>query len=155
MFIAGASFVWIAFAFWTVFFGATIKERIKALFGAVIGFLAAILMMYITSLFNINIGNISISCLLGVFMVNCLVMYFEKTDKIWLNSISGIFAGIFLTFSGFGIGLNPLNSLSECGTMCLILITYAMLGLLCGFFSMAFIKKFDKKADKIDNLKSE
>ena len=141
LFVKGSSFMWVAFAFWTVFFGATIKDRIKALIGTVIGFAAAVLMMLITSSFNLNISTISISCLLGVFVVNALVMYLNHAEKVWMNSISGVFVGIMLTFSGFGIGLNPLASWTTAGTMFAILMTYAVLGLLCGFFSIAFDKK--------------
>ena len=100
----GGSFVWVAFAFWTVFFTSSITDRIKALIGAIIGFFAAIIMMLITNSFTLNIGTISISCLLGVFLVNFAVMYLEKS---WTNSISGVFVGIFLTFSGLGVGLKP------------------------------------------------
>lgn len=147
LFIADGSFMWVAFAFWTVFFGASIKDRIKAFIGTIIGFLAAVLMMLITSSFNLNIGTISISCLLGVFVVNVLVMYLNHAEKIWMNSISGVFVGIMLTFSGFGIGLNPLKNWSEAGLMFLILITYAVLGLACGFFSIVF----DKKKETVKN----
>lgn len=148
LFVANGSFMWVAFAFWTVFFGATVKDRIKAFIGTIIGFLAAAVMMLITSSFSLNISTISISCLLGVFVVNFLVMYFEKAEKVWLNSISGIFVGIMLTFSGFGIGLNPLNSFNEALTMLAILLTYAVLGLLCGFFSIFFTKKKEEKSSK-------
>jgi len=154
LFVSGASFMWVAFAFWTVFFGASIKDRIKAILGAIIGFLSAILMMFITSLFNVNIGTISISCLLGVFLVNCLVMYFDKAEKVWLNSVSGIFVGIFLTFSGFGVGLNPLTSFAECGLMFAILMIYAVLGLICGFCSITFAKNKEKK-EQDSNKKSD
>ena len=149
-FIENGSFMWVAFAFWTVFFGATVKDRIKAFIGTIIGFVSAVVMMLITSSFNLNISTISISCLLGVFVVNFLVMYFEKTEKFWLNSISGIFVGIMLTFSGFGVGLNPLNSFNEALTMLAILLTYAVLGLLCGFFSIFFTKQNVNKT-KIEN----
>ena len=29
-------------------------------------------------------------------------MFLDKTEKIWLNSITGVFAGMVLTFSGLG-----------------------------------------------------
>lgn len=141
LFVKGASFMWVAFAFWTVFFGASVKDRIKALIGSVIGFFAAVLMMLITNSFNLNISTISISCLLGVFVINVLVMYLNHAEKIWMNSISGVFIGIMIIFSGLGIGLSPLASLEEAGIMFAVLITYAILGLLCGYFSIAFEKK--------------
>lgn len=147
LFVKGGSFMWVAFAFWTVFFGASVKDRVKALIGAVIGFFAGILMMLITNSFDLSIGKISISCLLGVFLVNCLVMYFEKGEKVWINSISGIFVGIMLTFSGLGVGLNPINSFKDGSTMFAIIITYAILGLICGFCSIFFNKNKETKTN--------
>ena len=154
LFVKGGTFMWVAFVFWTIFFGATLKDRIKALIGTIIGFFAGVLMMLITSSFTLNISSISISCLLGVLLINTLVMYFEKTEKVWLNSISGIFAGIFLTFSGLGVSLNPLASFKEGALMLSIILVYAVLGLLCGFFTLLLTKTkkqenpVDKKMDK-------
>ena len=136
IFVEGASFMWVAFAIWTIFYGASVKDRIKGLIGVVVGFVAGIIMMAITSSFNLNLGTISISCLLGVFVVNGLVMMLDKTEKIWLNSITGVFAGIFLTFSGLGAGLSPIASVAECFTMLGVLVIYAIFGLICGFFSI-------------------
>ena len=50
LFIENGSFMWVAFAIWTVFFGVSIKERVTAFIGVIIGFLSAILMMLITFL---------------------------------------------------------------------------------------------------------
>ena len=143
LFVDGASFMWVGFAFWTVFFGVSIEERIRGFIGTIIGFFAAVIMMFITSSFTLNIATVSISCLLGVFVVNYLVMYFEHTKKFWTNSITGIFVGIMLTFSGFGIGMNPIRSFDEGAIMLAILAVYAVLGLLCGYFSLFFTR--DKK----------
>lgn len=151
LFVKGGSFMWVAFAVWTVFFGASVKDRIKGLIGIVIGFLSAILMMAITSSFTLNLHTISISCLLGVFVVNALVMYFDNFKKVWLNSVTGIFVGIMLTFSGLGQGLNPLASFGEAGIMFAIIMVYSVLGLLCGYFSISF--PFKKKA--IEEQKTE
>jgi len=147
LFVDGGSFMWVAFAFWTVFFGASTKERITAFIGSIIGFLSAILMMAITSSFTLNVYTISISCLLGVFLVNALVMYLEKTEKFWTNNISGIFVGIMLTFSGLGKSLNPLNSWGQTFTMLAIIVVYGILGLLCGFFSIYFSNKKSKNVN--------
>lgn len=138
LFVKNTSFMWVAFAFWTIFFGVSFKDRIKAFIGTIIGFFSAVIMMLITSSFNTNIYTISLSCLLGVVVVNFAVMFFEKADKFWLNSISGIFAGIMLTFSELGCNLNPLNSFNEAGLMLLIICIYSILGLCCGFFSCFF-----------------
>ncbi len=145
LFVKGKSFTWVAFIIWTVFYTATLTDRVKALIGVCLGILAAVIMMLITSSFSFNVYTISISALIGVFVVNFLVMHLDKTAKIWCNSISGAFAGISLTFSGLGIGLNPLASVSEAFLMIGIILTYVVLGLACGFFSTFFTNKINKK----------
>lgn len=146
LFIKGGSFMWVAFAVWTVFFGATVNERVRGLIGIVIGYFSAVLMMLITSSFTLNLHTISISCLLGVFVVNALVMYLNHTEKFWTNSVTGVFVGIMLVFSGLGRGLSPLASFSEATTMFMIIVVYAILGLLCGFFSI-----YSKKSKTTEN----
>ena len=153
LFISGGSFMWVAFAFWTVFFGATVSERVRGVIGTVIGFLCAVIMMLITSSFTLNIFTISISCLLGVFLINMAVMYLEHTEKFLTNSIPGVFVGIMLTFSGLGRGLNPLVGAKEALIMLAIIMVYCVLGMLCGFFSLYFTRTKEvtantKKADK-------
>ena len=151
LFIKGASFTWVGFIFWTLFFGASVKDRIKGLIGAVIGFVSAIFIMLISNAFTLNIWIISISTLVGVFLINGLVMYLEKTEKFWTNSISGIFIGISLTFSGFGIGLNPLNDVKEAFIMLGILVVYGVLGMLYGFLSITNFKNKRKEMDSGTN----
>lgn len=151
VFVSGASFMWVAFVSWTIFFSAKLTDRIRAIIGIVIGFLASILMNLITSSFNLNLSTISISCLLGVFVVNFLVMFFDKTEKVWMNSITGIFTGIFLTFSGLGVKLNPLASVSEGFLMLGIILTYSLLGLLCGFVSTVVGGKIKNKLNLLEN----
>lgn len=146
LFIKGGSFMWVAFAVWTVFFGATVNERVRGLIGIVIGYFSAVLMMLITSSFTLNLHTISISCLLGVFVVNALVMYLNHTEKFWTNSVTGVFVGIMLVFSGLGKGLSPLTTFSEAATMFMIIVVYAILGLLCGFFSI-----YSKKSKVTEN----
>ena len=150
LFISGGSFMWVAFASWTVFFGASISDRIKGFIGIIIGFVSAILMMLITGSFTLNIGTISISCLVGVFVINGVVMYMNHAEKIWLNSVTGAFVGIFLTFSGLGVGLSPIASVSESFLMLGILLTYSILGLLCGFISITCQNKIKKKLDSFN-----
>ena len=104
-------------------------------------FVAAVVMMLITSSFSFNLGPISISCLLGVLLINFLVMFLDKTRKTWTNSISGIFIGIFLTFSGFGVGMNPIASFQEGSIMFGVLMLYSVLGMACAFFTTLFTKK--------------
>lgn len=143
--VKNSSFMWVAFVCWTIFGNVSTKEKLKALIGIVIGYLAGVIMMLITSSFSLNVYTISISGLLGVFVVNFLVMYFENAEKIWLNSISGIFTGIFLTFSNLGCGLNPLNGWGESFFMLGIILIYCLLGLLYGISSNFLTKKFCKK----------
>ncbi|MBQ9790237.1 MAG: DUF1097 family protein [Clostridia bacterium] len=148
LFVQGGSFMWVAFAIWTIFYGATIKDRVRGLIGVVIGFGAGILMMLITNSFTLNLSTISISCLVGVFCVNFAVMFMEKTEKLWINSITGIFAGIFLTFSGLGVGLSPIASSSSAMLMLGILVTYTLLGLVCGFVSITVTNKVKERLNQ-------
>ena len=140
--------MWVAFAIWTIFYGASIKERVKGLIGVVIGFGAGILMMLITNSFTLNLGTVSISCLVGVFCVNFVVMFLDKSEKIWLNSVTGVFAGIFLTFSGLGVGLSPIENTSSALLMFGILVTYTLLGLVCGFVSITVTNKVKERLNQ-------
>ena len=150
LFVEGGSFMWVAFAIWTIFYGASLKDRIKGFIGVIVGFLSAVVMMFITKSFTVNVWTISISTLLGVFVVNFLVMYMDKADKFWLSSVSGAFAGIFLTFSGFGKGLNAIASVCESFTCLGILSVYTILGLICGFVSISVSSKIKARANEED-----
>lgn len=145
LFVEGASFMWVAFAIWTIFYGATVSDRIRGFIGIVLGFLTAVIMMLITSSFSVNILTVSLSCLLGVFVMNFAVMLLDHTKKFWTNSVTGVFAGIALTFSGFGIGMSPIQNFSGSLTMLAILCIYAVFGLLCGFFSIYYTKKIKEQ----------
>ncbi len=149
LFVKGGSFMWVAFAIWTIFYGAKMTDRIKGFIGVMIGFGAAVVMMTITGSFSANIATVSISCLVGVFVVNALVMYMNKLDKVWLSSVTGAFAGIFLTFSNLGVGLNPLTSVGSAFTMLGILAVYTVFGLICGFLSIYFSAKINKKLETL------
>ena len=81
IFINGASFMWVGFAVWTVFYKASIQDRFKGLLGIIIGFFCAIIMMLITNSFTLNIATVSVSCLLGVFVMNGLIMTFDHLKK--------------------------------------------------------------------------
>lgn len=155
VFVQGASFMWVGFAVWTVFYGANIKDRIKGLIGIVVGFLSAILMNLITASFSVNVATISISCLLGVFVVNGIVMYMNHLDKFWLSSVTGAFVGIFLTFSGFGVGLNCIASVTESFLMLAILLIYAVFGLICGYISITVQNVVNEKLAKLNENKSD
>lgn len=155
VFVQDASFMWVGFAVWTVFYGANIKDRIKGLIGIVVGFLSAILMNLITASFSVNVATISISCLLGVFVVNGIVMYMNHLDKFWLSSVTGAFVGIFLTFSGFGVGLNCIASVTESFLMLAILLIYAVFGLICGYISITVQNVVNEKLAKLNENKTD
>ena len=151
LFIPGASFMWVGFAIWTIFYGAKMTDRIKGFVGVIVGFGAALIMMAITGSFTVNISTISISCLLGVFVVNFIVMFMDKGEKVWLNSVTGAFAGIFLTFSGFGVGLYPLASVNDCFLMLGILALYTVFGLICGFLSIWITGKIKNRLADLES----
>ena len=148
LFVNGGSFMWVAFAIWTIFYGASVKERIKGFIGVLVGFLSAIIMMLITNSFSANIYTISLSTLLGVFLVNFVVMFMDKAEKVWLNSVTGAFAGIFLTFSGFGKGLSPIVSCNQFFVTLGILCVYTILGLICGFISIWVTAKIKNRLNQ-------
>ena len=80
LFVEGGSFMWVAFALWTIFYGASVKDRIKGFIGVLVGFLSAVVMMLITKSFTVNVYTISLSTLIGVFVVNFLVMFMDKAS---------------------------------------------------------------------------
>ena len=149
-FVEGKTFLWMAFISWTVFFGAEMNERIRGLIGVIIGFCVAIIMMLITNSFTLNFWTISISCLLGILLMNFLVMYLDHTKNFWTNSITGVFTGIALTFSGFGAGFSPLNSACEAFTMLGILALYTVLGLIAGYVSITVSAKAKQKTEQLE-----
>lgn len=147
IFAAGISFTWMAFVNWTVFFNASLNERLRAIIGYVIGYLAANAIIFIQNnlgvLTSTKLINITIASILAVFIINMLVMYFDRAKKLYLDSISGIFVGIALTFSGAGISMQANNP-----KLLLIIIVYGMLGLLCGLATNFFSSKISKKLDE-------
>ena len=137
-----ASFTWIAFVSWTVFFGVTMKERLKAVLGYVIGFLSAIAIIELGNLvsfmqFNILNFIIAIGSIMCTMIINYLVIELEKTEKIIPYSVSGIFVGIAMTFSGLGVGLSP-NTLENSFLMLAIIVIYGILGLASGLATLKF-----------------
>lgn len=141
------SFVWVSFVSWTVFFGATVNERIRAVPGYIIGFLFAVLIMNLGSILNnvisLSILGVALSSILATAVINFVCIYFEKLKKIYLDSISGIFVGISMTFSSLGIGLNP-DSLKNGLLMLGIIVIYGILGLICGYATLKINE--DKKS---------
>lgn len=143
LFSEKGSFTWVAFISWTVFFSATNNERLRAIPGYVIGFLSANLINILTDFFSkgltFNIINVAVGSVIAVFIVNTLVMFLDKGKKFWIDSISGIFVGIAISFSGAGVSM----AMSDYKLLLIILI-YGILGLLSGFCCMYFSKKINK-----------
>ncbi len=130
--VKGGSFMWVAFVAWTVFGAVTLKERAKAFVAIIIGFGFGVLMWWASSFFKGSIAGISIAGLLFVFLANGAMMFFPHLKKIWLDSVSGLFVGVLLTFSGVGVGLSP-NTASNAFLLLGIILLYCLLGLVAGF----------------------
>lgn len=141
---ANTHFVWIAFIMWAVTFGMKNSDRVRLWIGNIIGFLAAVCMIHFGSLFDGSVLGIGIAMTLGVFLFSGLVMYFDHLKKFWMNSITGIFIGAPLTFSGLGAGLAPMTFCNG-ALMLSIILTYSAFGSLCAFTSVYFIGKWKKK----------
>ena len=139
-------FMWVAFVTWTISFAMKNEDRVKMWIGHLIGFGAAVGMIYFGQIFSANIIGIGIASVIGVFLFNALAMYFENFKKFWLNSIIGIFVGIFLTFSGLGVNLG-VDSLANAGMMLGIIMLYSLLGCVCAFLSVFFINKWKNKQE--------
>lgn len=155
LFVEGASFMWVAFVLWTIFYGATLKDRVKGFIGVVIGFVVAVIMMLITGLSGANVLGVSVTGLLGVVLMNFAVMHLGKLGKYWLDSISGVFAGMFITFSGLGVGLNAVSSIGNTFLMLGIIAVYAIFGLVCGYFSVFGTDKINKKLAELEPVVEE
>jgi len=144
IFKVGASFMWIAFINWNLFFGSSDTDRLKAVPGFIIGYVSANLIInfgnYFSIFSNAKIINTMIASVIAVFIINALVMYFQHAKKYFLDSIPAIFVGIALTFSGAGISLKAYDL-----SLLLIIMIYGILGLLCGFYTNYFVKKINAK----------
>ncbi len=142
--VAGASFMWVAFAAWTIMFVMSMKDRVRALIGMVIGFAAAVGMIYFGQLFDTSAIGINIAGLIGVFIFNAAVMYFDNFKKYWMGSVTGIFMGILLTFSGLGVGMG-VDTWAGARVLLGTMMLYAVLGTLCAFASAELINKWKRK----------
>ncbi len=135
------SFTWIAFVSWTVFFGATMKERLEAIPGYVIGFFAGFVIMQLggtlLSFISLRIFGVAIVSILVTILINFLCIELEGVKKFFPISVSGIFVGIAMTFSGLGIGLTP-DNLQNAILMLAIIVIYGILGLLSGWATLKF-----------------
>ena len=132
------SFTWIAFVSWTVFFGATNEERLKAVVGYIIGFFSAVAIMKMGEYFEIlNVKQIALGSIIATMIINFLCIELENIEKVFPISISGIFVGIAMTFSGIGIGLT-INTWNSSVLMLTIIVLYGILGLLSGWATLKF-----------------
>lgn len=132
------SFTWVAFVSWTVFFGETINGRLKAILGYIIGFIAAVVIMRLGNWFSfMNIGIVAFGSILVTMIINYLSIELERVEKKVPYSVSGIFVGIAMTFSGLGIGIAP-NTLTNSVLMLAIILIYGILGLLSGWATLKF-----------------
>ncbi|MCL2312506.1 MAG: DUF1097 domain-containing protein [Firmicutes bacterium] len=141
IFSVGASFAWISFINWTVFTASSGIERIKAVVGYIVGYVLANGMIILGNIFE-NFMNTSsfflpVGAILSVFIFNFLIMQYGTSKKLF-NSISGLFLGMSLTFSGLGIKMAANNLVTLT-----IIVTYGIVGLLCctgiDFFSKKLI----------------
>lgn len=140
LFNQSASFTWISFVSWTVFFGASMKERLKAIVGYIIGFLAAVVIMKLGNLFSMipfNLLGVAFGSILATMIINFIVMELENIEKYFPISISGIFIGIAMTFSGLGVGLT-IDTIGNSILMLIIIVIYGILGLLSGWATLKF-----------------
>lgn len=134
------SFTWVAFVSWTVFFGSTVEERLKAVIGYVIGFLSATAIIYLGNWLNFipfSIFGVAIGSILATMIINYLCIELERTEKHFPISVSGIFVGIAMVFSGLGVGLT-VDTIQNSILMLIIIVVYGILGLLSGWATLKF-----------------
>ena len=140
----GKLFVWIAFASWTVFFTATPKERVKSILGYIIGIICSILIInignWIFSILPFTINGQSQTAFIATMLVVSLLMICYEFKILNFTSISSIFIGIWLVFSGLGSLMYPSN-ITDTLIIVAVIMGYSILGLIAGFLSMVLYKK--------------
>lgn len=150
-FFEGKLFIWVAFASWTIFFTAKTKERISAIPGYFIGIFCAIGIIYLGNLIYeyipFSINNQSMTSFIATFLIVSVLMICYEFKLLSFTSISSIFVGIWLIFSGLGANMYP-NSLQEIIIIISIILLYSLVGLLAGAFSMLLYKTTSKFLDK-------
>ena len=144
LFKLNSSFTWVAFVSWTVFFGATTKERLKAIIGYIIGFLLAVAIIKLGALFSFisfKVLGVALASILATTIINFACIELENFEKFFPISISGIFVGIAMTFSGLGIGLG-IDTFTNAIVLLSLIVIYGILGLLSGWATLKYgIKK--------------
>lgn len=149
--VKGGSFMWVAFVSWTVFASVSLKDRFKAVIGMAIGFGFGVLMWWSSTFFAGSVAGISIAGLLFVFLANGAMMFFPHLKKIWLDSLSGIFVGVAMTFSGVGVGLSP-NTAHNAFLLLGIILIYGIFGLVAGFAVSQLSAPRKKKFSNSDEI---
>lgn len=112
----------------------------KAIVIGIIGFLSAVAIMKLGNIFSFmpfNILGVAIGSILATMIINFLCIELENFKKYFPISISGIFVGIAMTFSGLGIGLS-IDTLNNSILMLFIILLYGILGLLSGWATLKF-----------------
>ena len=74
---------------------------------------------------------------MATMLINYLCIELERVGKVFPISVSGIFVGIAMTFSGLGVGLSPSNR-EHSLIMLAIIVIYGILGLLSGWATLKF-----------------
>ena len=147
LFFPGKLFSWVAFASLTVFYTAKAKERVKAISGYVIGALCSIAIIYIgNKLFyflNWTINGQSQTSFIATFIIVSLLMVFYEFKSLEFTSITSIFMGMWLVFSGLGASMYP-NDLKISLIIIGIIIFYSLIGLITGELCMMLYKKTEK-----------
>lgn len=150
-FFEGNLFIWIAFASWTIFFTAKTKERISAIPGYFIGIFCAIGIIYLGNLIYeyipLSINNQSMTSFIATSLIVSILMVCYEFKLLNFTSISSVFIGIWLIFSGLGANMYP-NSLQETLIIIFIISLYSLVGLLAGALSMSLYKMTSKFLDK-------
>lgn len=141
----GASFLWVAFISWAAFGNISTREKISALPSYVIGFIVAFLMGSITSSLEIMIKIYILASCVSIFIFNVLIVYLSNFRQFKAFSVSAIFLGLALAFSGLGVNLR-MDSFRHAMIMLGIILIYGALGLLAG----ELLGKLSKRLDKFD-----
>jgi len=140
LFFAGASFIWVAFINWNVFFKATLAERGKAIIGFIIGFGAANATVFISTHVGSITGIAIVGSIVAVFIVNWFIMYLDYAKKLLLDSIPAVFLSFALAFSGAGVSMKVSDP-----KLLLLIVVYGIFGLLCGLGTNFIASNINKR----------
>ena len=125
---AEGGFTYISFIAWAVYFfsGCTLKGGIKAAISYVLGITFSIVIMLLAGVFS-STGFFAVP--LGVFIVVCIVLNFEKIP--YCDLIPALFIG-----SGCFFGIMTYVPDATFGTAALVEIIYAFIGFTFGWITI-------------------